>query len=89
MAGRIEAVLSDIVARAVEQLSVTQVIIAGGETSGAVVQHLGIQRLHIGPRIAPGVCWSAADSAHGPLTIALKSGNFGSEDMFTTAWRAL
>ena len=89
VAGRIEEVLSEIVSRAVEDLGVTQVIVAGGETSGAVVHHLGIQRLHIGPRIAPGVCWSAADSAHGALTIALKSGNFGSDDMFTTAWRAL
>ena len=46
-------------------------------------------RLLIGPRIAPGVCWSAAETAHGPVTIALKSGNFGADDMFTTAWRAL
>jgi uncharacterized protein YgbK (DUF1537 family) len=89
VAGHIEGVLSEIVSRAVESLGVTQVIVAGGETSGAVVQHLGIQRLHIGPRIAPGVCWSAADATHGALTIALKSGNFGSDDMFTTAWRAL
>ncbi|MCI1018973.1 four-carbon acid sugar kinase family protein [Microbacterium sp. C5A9] len=89
VAGGIETVLSEIVSRAAHDLGVAQVIVAGGETSGAVVQHLGIQRLHIGPRIAPGVCWSAADSLHGPLTIALKSGNFGSEDMFTTAWRAL
>lgn len=89
VADRIEDVLSEIVSRAVESLGVTQVIVAGGETSGAVVQHLGIQRLHIGPRIAPGVCWSAADATHGALTIALKSGNFGSDDMFTTAWRAL
>lgn len=89
VAHRIEEVLSEIVSRAVENVGVTQVIVAGGETSGAVVHRLGIQRLHIGPRVAPGVCWSAADSAHGALTIALKSGNFGSDDMFTTAWRAL
>ncbi|WP_144876046.1 3-oxo-tetronate kinase [Microbacterium sp. 1.5R] len=89
VAAGIETVLSEIVLRAVRDRGVTQVIVAGGETSGAVVQHLGVQRLHIGPRIAAGVCWSAADSAHGALTIALKSGNFGSEDMFTTAWRAL
>lgn len=85
----IEEVLSEIVDRAASGLGVTRAIVAGGETSGAVVQRLGIQRLRIGPRIAPGVCWSAADSAHGPLAIALKSGNFGAEDMFTTAWRAL
>lgn len=89
VSGRIEEVLSAIVDRAVDRLGVRQVIVAGGETSGAVVQRLGIRRLWIGPRIAPGVCWSAADSAHGPVTIALKSGNFGADDMFTTAWRAL
>lgn len=89
VSGRIEEALSAIVDGAVDRLGVRQVIVAGGETSGAVVQRLGIRRLWIGPRIAPGVCWSAADSAHGPVTIALKSGNFGADDMFTTAWRAL
>ena len=89
VSGRIEEVLSAIVDRATAELGVAQVIVAGGETSGAVVQRLGIQRLLIGPRIAPGVCWSAAETAHGPVTIALKSGNFGADDMFTTAWRAL
>lgn len=85
----IEGVLSEIVGRAVDRLGVAQLIVAGGETSGAIVQRLGIRRLHIGPRIAAGVCWSAAESAQRAVTIALKSGNFGEEDMFTTAWKAL
>ncbi|WP_157517860.1 3-oxo-tetronate kinase [Microbacterium resistens] len=89
VAAGIEDLLSALVSRAVAALGVTQVIVAGGETSGSVLRGLGVARLHIGPRIAPGVCWSTADAPGGPLTIALKSGNFGTEDMFTTAWKAI
>ncbi|MBW1639974.1 four-carbon acid sugar kinase family protein [Microbacterium resistens] len=89
VAAGIEDLLSALVSRAVAALGVTQVIVAGGETSGSVLRGLGVARLHIGPRIAPGVCWSTADAPGGLLTIALKSGNFGTEDMFTTAWKAI
>lgn len=55
-------------------------IVAGGETSGAVVQALGIRGLHIGPQIAPGVPWvRAVDKSY---SMALKSGNFGRERFF-------
>ena len=65
-----------------------QLIVAGGETSGACVQALGIAQLQIGPQIDPGVPWCHAlsDAApEGGLHIALKSGNFGSDDFFSQA----
>jgi uncharacterized protein YgbK (DUF1537 family) len=66
-----------------------RLIVAGGETSGAVVKALGVSGLRIGPEIDPGVPWTAAltDGGAGrPLALALKSGNFGSEDFFMKAW---
>ncbi len=66
----------------------TQFIIAGGETSGAVVGALGVSMLEIGPEIAPGVPWTR--SSGGPdLALALKSGNFGAPDFFLKAWDLL
>ena len=65
-----------------------RLIIAGGETSGAVVAALGVSVLAIGPEIAPGVPWTR--SIAGPdLALALKSGNFGGPDFFLTAWSLL
>ena len=63
---------------------VRKLVIAGGETSGAVVQALGVQALAIGAQIDPGVPWttSLGDPA---LALALKSGNFGAEDFFARA----
>ena len=58
-------------------------IVAGGETSGAVVKSLGIKAFHIGPQIAPGVPWVRAVDQ--PISLALKSGNFGDEDFFLKA----
>jgi 3-dehydrotetronate 4-kinase len=68
---------------------VTQLIVAGGETSGAVVQKLGLNRLSIGPEIDPGVPWTLATGKGKQLALALKSGNFGSEDFFIKAWEQL
>jgi 3-dehydrotetronate 4-kinase len=59
-------------------------IVAGGETSGAVVERLGSRQLLIGPEIAPGVPWCYSD-AGGGLWLALKSGNFGGEHFFADA----
>ena len=65
-----------------------QLLVAGGETSGAVVQALGVQRMAIGPQIDPGVPWTRV--VDGPeLVVALKSGNFGAPDFFVKAWRLL
>ncbi|MDH2066348.1 3-oxo-tetronate kinase [Pantoea sp. GD03673] len=58
-------------------------IVAGGETSGVVAQSLGVTAFHIGPTISPGVPW--VRDIHQPLSLALKSGNFGDEDFFRRA----
>lgn len=66
----------------------TRLIVAGGETSGAVVQALGARSLAIGPEIDPGVPWTR--TLEGPdLALALKSGNFGAPDFFLKAWASL
>jgi len=66
-------------------LGVRRFVVAGGETSGAVANALGISRLHIGPEIAPGVPWCFASSDGQAVAITLKSGNFGQERFFTDA----
>jgi uncharacterized protein YgbK (DUF1537 family) len=61
---------------------IERLIVAGGETSGAVVEALALNILSIGPEIEPGV---PAMRAGKTLTLALKSGNFGSDDFFQKA----
>ncbi|WP_437615426.1 3-oxo-tetronate kinase [Erwinia sp. V71] len=58
-------------------------IVAGGETSGVVAQNLGVTAFHIGPTISPGVPW--VRDIQQPLSLALKSGNFGDEHFFRRA----
>ena len=58
-------------------------ITAGGETSSVISQSLGVKGFYIGPQIAPGVPWVRAIGE--PLSLALKSGNFGDERFFFTA----
>ena len=77
------------IARALAKAGVQQLVVAGGETSGACVQALGISQLQIGPQIDPGVPWCHARGNAGPLHIALKSGNFGTDDFFTKAFTVL
>ncbi|MVW77310.1 3-oxo-tetronate kinase [Bordetella sp. 02P26C-1] len=80
------------VAQGLVRLGVRQLIVAGGETSGACVQALDIDRMQIGPQIDPGVPWcyahSPAASGEG-LHLTLKSGNFGSDDFFIKAFKML
>lgn len=64
-----------------------RIIVAGGETSGAVVEGLQLSTLEIGPEIAPGV--PAMRAAGQPLNIALKSGNFGQLSFFDKALTVL
>ncbi|MBT2773898.1 four-carbon acid sugar kinase family protein [Halomonas sp. ISL-60] len=87
-----------LVETALSQLAVTLVkdgvgrlLVAGGETSGAVVSALGISTLRIGEQIDPGVPWTQAPLAgcETPLSLALKSGNFGGVDFFTRAFEVL
>jgi uncharacterized protein YgbK (DUF1537 family) len=86
----VEAALASIAQGLVRQ-GVRQLVVAGGETSGAVVQALGIEQLRIGPQIDPGVPWCAAASpvAGGVLHLALKSGNFGAGDFFRRSFAVL
>ncbi len=77
------------VARGLVQAGVQQLVVAGGETSGACVQALGIAQLQIGPQIDPGVPWCFAPTSTGGVHIALKSGNFGTADFFSKAFTVL
>ncbi|NIF52284.1 3-oxo-tetronate kinase [Burkholderia sp. Ax-1724] len=76
------------IARGLHDVGVRRFVVAGGETSGAVVQALGVQMLRIGRQIDPGVPATATVGAD-PLALALKSGNFGSVDFFAKALRYL
>ncbi|MFE7274759.1 3-oxo-tetronate kinase [Streptomyces sp. NPDC057623] len=74
------------VAQGLVERGVRRLVVAGGETSGAVVQALGITGLRIGPQIDPGVPWCAAVLPGGDtLHITLKSGNFGGPDFFASS----
>lgn len=73
-------IAAGLVARGVRRL-----VVAGGETSGAVVSRLGVRTLRIGDEIDPGVPWTYAEGACEPLLLALKSGNFGARDFFLRA----
>jgi uncharacterized protein YgbK (DUF1537 family) len=80
---KVETALAEIAA-GLAQAGTRKFIVAGGETSGAVVKRLGIRALRIGPAIDPGVPWTCSVAAQ-PLALALKSGNFGSVDFFEKA----
>jgi uncharacterized protein YgbK (DUF1537 family) len=80
------------IARGLVARGVRRLVVAGGETSGACVQALGVERLRIGPQIDPGVPWCHAATPAAPdggLHLALKSGNFGSTDFHTKAFTIL
>ncbi|MBD3268380.1 hypothetical protein GF373_17070, partial [bacterium] len=61
-----------------------RLVVAGGETAGAVVRALDIDALRIGPEIDPGVPWTVPANKP-PMLLALKSGNFGADNFFTKA----
>jgi len=75
------------VAAGLVDAGVRQLVVAGGETSGACVQALGITQLRIGAQIDPGVPWCF--TAERGLHLALKSGNFGGLDFFRRAFASL
>jgi len=79
----VEQALAEIAAGLVAA-GVRRLVVAGGETSGAVVQRLGVTRLRIGGQIDPGVPWTFSMGAP-RLALALKSGNFGGADFFEKA----
>ncbi len=65
---------------------VRRLVVAGGETSGAIVLRLGVNRLRIGAEIDPGVPWTYAEGSGPAMRLALKSGNFGARDFFLKAF---
>jgi uncharacterized protein YgbK (DUF1537 family) len=71
------------IAHGLVENGVRRLVVAGGETSGAVVHALGVTQLRIGAAIAPGVPWTHVDGR--PLQLALKSGNFGDSGFFERA----
>jgi 3-dehydrotetronate 4-kinase len=83
----VEGVMAGI-ARGLVERGVRRLVVAGGETAGAVVQALGVTALRIGRQIDPGVPWTVS-LGDPPLALALKSGNFGAPDFFLRAFSAL
>lgn len=83
---RLEGLFAETARRLVDR-GVRRVVVAGGETSGAVAQALDLDGLTIGPEISPGVPVLVSDERG--VALALKSGNFGGEDFFDEALVAL
>ncbi|WP_192180433.1 3-oxo-tetronate kinase [Mesorhizobium amorphae] len=89
---RAGALVEDLLAQVafvLRQHGFNRFLIAGGETSGAVVNALGLKALLIGPEIDPGVPWTRSIGVDQPVVLALKSGNFGADDVFIKAWNLL
>lgn len=83
----VERTLGELAIR-LTQAGFDKLVVAGGETSGAVVSALGVQSLRIGPEIAPGVPWTETTGGK-HIALALKSGNFGGETFFEEAFELL
>ncbi|MCE8021377.1 four-carbon acid sugar kinase family protein [Halomonas sp. MCCC 1A11036] len=86
----VEQALGELAVALVDE-GVGRLVVAGGESSGAVVSALGVRALRIGEQIDPGVPWTQTTLAEheAPLSLALKSGNFGGEDFFLRAFEVL
>ncbi|WP_085909763.1 3-oxo-tetronate kinase [Kiloniella majae] len=85
---RVEAVIGKI-AQKLHALGASRFVVAGGETSGAVINALNVKTMSIGPQIDPGVPWTTTIVDKKPIALALKSGNFGTEDFFIKALNQL
>jgi uncharacterized protein YgbK (DUF1537 family) len=83
----LETLFAEVARRLVES-GVCRLVVAGGETSGAIVSALNLSALAIGPEIDPGVP-ALTSIGDRPLALALKSGNFGAQDFFSRALRTL
>jgi uncharacterized protein YgbK (DUF1537 family) len=83
----VEQALASIASR-LRDAGMRKFVVAGGETSGAVVQALGVKSLRIGAQIDPGVP-ATQSIGEEPLALALKSGNFGTKDFFVKALKSL
>lgn len=87
----VEQALSQI-ARALAERGAGQLVVAGGETAGVCIRALGVEQVQIGPQIDPGVPWCYGISPlaqQAGIHLALKSGNFGTDDFFTKAFQML
>jgi uncharacterized protein YgbK (DUF1537 family) len=82
----VERALAQVALRAVREFGVTHVIVAGGETSGAVATALGAATLDVRDLAAVGVPWTVSRSGSASIALLLKSGNFGDAGFFRTAW---
>lgn len=83
-----ERLLSEIARRLVDDLRVRRLIVAGGETSGAVMARLGVDRITVGPYQGLGMSRGVIETP-GPLALVLKSGKLGPVDVFTTMLEAM
>ncbi|MEU9553837.1 3-oxo-tetronate kinase [Streptomyces fumanus] len=83
-AAQVEELLGTLATHLVER-GVRRLLVAGGETSGAVTTALGIRAVLVGEEADPGVPWTYATTKSGDLALILKSGNFGAPDLFTRA----
>ena len=91
-AERAAALVEDTLALVAERLvasGVRRLVVAGGETAGAVVKALGVKALAIGAAIDPGVPWTMSVGTAPRIALALKSGNFGAPDFFEKALRLM
>jgi uncharacterized protein YgbK (DUF1537 family) len=77
------------IAEALAGAGVRRLIVAGGETSGAVVDRLGLKAFAIGPEIAPGAPVLRSSGGKPEMMLALKSGNFGGPGFFADALRLM
>jgi uncharacterized protein YgbK (DUF1537 family) len=85
----IEEAMADI-AEGLVKSGVRRLVVAGGETSGAVVDRLGIPGFLVGPEIAAGVpVLRAVGARDGEMLLALKSGNFGGPEFFSDALKLM
>lgn len=89
VAAAVERFLATVATTFVNQLDVRRLVLAGGETSGAICRALGIRSLRIGPEICVGVPWTETIDCQPQLAVALKSGNFGGQDFFSAALEML
>ncbi len=84
----IESIMGELAYRLSAEQGVHRFVVAGGETSGAVINALKVKSLQIGPTIETGVPWTKSTDGSN-LALALKSGNFGSVDFFLKAIKKL
>jgi uncharacterized protein YgbK (DUF1537 family) len=80
----LERILARAASHAVRTAGVDRVVVAGGETAGAVIDALDIRAVEVGAELDPGVPWLVARD-ESKLSLVLKSGNFGADDLLVRA----